>query len=179
MRLFGRLLPSFDLAFCLLLPYKPPLHRMKLRDILKKTAVCGTLEADDKKGVLEELSSLASRVYSPLTSEQVMQVLLEREKLGSTGVGNGVAIPHGKIAGLEHIIAVFGRSPKGIEFQSHDQKPAMLFFVLLAPENVVGTHLQALARLSRLLKGDEIRNKLIEVKDENLYDLLIAEDEKI
>lgn len=152
---------------------------MKLKDILKKSAVCGELTATDKKEVLEELSKLTCSVYPGLSCEQVMQVLMEREKLGSTGVGNGVAIPHGKIPGLDTIVAVFGRSKKGIEFQSHDHKPAMLFFVLLAPENVVGIHLQALARLSRLLKGDAIRGKLVDTKDENLYDVLISEDEKI
>ena len=152
---------------------------MKLKDILKKIAVCGDLKSTDKKDVLVELAKLSAEAYPNLSSDQVLQVLLEREKLGSTGVGNGVAIPHGKIPGLNTIIAVFGRSKKGIEFQSHDQKPALLFFVLLAPENVVGIHLQALARLSRLLKEESTRNKLFEVKDENLYDVLIAEDEKI
>lgn len=152
---------------------------MKLKDILKKSAVCGELKSTDKKDVLEELSALTATAYPNLSSDQVLQVLLEREKLGSTGVGNGVAIPHGKIPGLNSIVAVFGRSKKGIEFQSHDHKPALLFFVLLAPENVVGIHLQALARLSRLLKEEAIRNTLFEVQDENLYDILIAEDEKI
>lgn len=152
---------------------------MKLKDILKKSAVCGELKSTDKKDVLEELANLTSVAYPNLSSEQVLQILLEREKLGSTGVGNGVAIPHGKTPGLNTIVAVFGRSKKGIEFESHDHKPAFLFFVLLAPENVVGIHLQALARLSRLLKGEDIRNKLLEVEDETLYDILIAEDEKI
>lgn len=152
---------------------------MKLRTILKKVAVSGDLKATDKKGVLEELAQLSAKVYPELSADKVLEVLLEREKLGSTGVGNGVAIPHGKIAGLNSIVAIFGRSKKGIEFQSHDHKPAMLFFVLLAPENVVGNHLQALARLSRLLKGESVRNRLFEVKDENLFDILISEDDKI
>lgn len=152
---------------------------MKLKDILQKTAVSGELSATDKKGVLEELSSLVAKAYPQLSSEKVLKILLEREKLGSTGVGNGVAIPHGKISGLDTIVAAFGRSKKGIEFQSHDHKSAVLFFVLLAPENVVGSHLQALARLSRLLKGEEIRNRLLEVKNENVFDVLVAEDEKI
>ena len=152
---------------------------MKLKDILKKSAVCGKLTSTDKKDVLEELANLTAKAYPDLSAEQVLTVLLEREKLGSTGVGNGVAIPHGKLPGLNTIIAVFGRSKEGIEFQSHDHKPAMLFFVLLAPENVVGIHLQALARLSRLLKGEVIRSRLFEVADEKLYDELIAEDEKI
>lgn len=152
---------------------------MKLKDILKKSAVRGELSATDKKGVLEEFAALTAEVYPQLSADQVLKILLEREKLGSTGVGNGVAIPHGKIAGLTSIISIFARSKKGIDFQSHDQKPAVLFFVLLAPENAVGTHLQALARLSRLLKTESVRNRLIEVKNDNLYDVLIAEDEKL
>lgn len=152
---------------------------MKLADILKKEGVIGELRATDKKSVLEELSSLVSEVYSTLNQEQVLKVLLEREKLGSTGVGNGVAIPHGKTGGLDQIVCVFGRSKKGIDFQSHDRKPAMLFFVLLAPENAVGTHLQALARLSRLLKLETTRIRLFEIKNEELFDFLIKEDEKL
>lgn len=154
---------------------------MKLSEILKKEAVRRELTATDKKGVLEELSSLVAEVYTNLSPEQVLKVLLERERLGSTGVGNGVAIPHGKIAGLDSIVCVFGRSKKGIDFQAHDRKPAMLFFVLLAPENPTGTgnHLQALARLSRLLKTETTRNLLFEVKNDDLYDILIREDEKI
>ena len=152
---------------------------MKLKEILKRNAVSGALSATEKKGVLEELSMVVSETYPDLSANTVLQVLLEREKLGSTGVGNGVAIPHGKVAGLPGIVAAFGRSQKGIEFQSHDHKPAKLFFVLLAPENAVGNHLQALARLSRLLKGESVRNRLIEVKNDGLYDLLISEDEKL
>lgn len=152
---------------------------MKLFDILKKDAVISELTATDKKGVLEELASLISGLYSQLTSEEILRVLLEREKLGSTGVGNGVAIPHGKIAGLEQILCVFARSRKGIDFQAHDNKPAHLFFVLLAPENAVGNHLQALARLSRLLKHDTTRLKLNEIQNSELYDYLVREDEKL
>lgn len=152
---------------------------MKLKDILAHDAVRGDLTATDKRGVLEELARLAAGVYPELDASGVLKVLLDREKLGSTGVGNGVSIPHGKIPGLKGIVAAFGRSKRGIDFQSHDHKLANLFFVLLAPENVIGNHLQALARLSRLLKGEEIRKRLVEVRDEELYDVLIAEDEKI
>lgn len=152
---------------------------MKLKDLLIKSAVLGNLTGETKKEVIRELSEVAEKNFPPLKSDEVYSILLEREKLGSTGVGNGVAIPHGKIHGLKSIVAVFGRSPKGIEFESHDQKKAQLFFVLLAPENVVGNHLQALARLSRLLKSDSVRKKLIEAKDDVLFDVLISEDEKI
>lgn len=152
---------------------------MKLKDILQKEAVIGDITSTDKRSVLEELSLLAHKIYPQLSSTQVLQVLLDREKLGSTGVGNGVAIPHGKVSGLNSIVAVFGRSKKGVEFQAHDNKPVTLFFVLLAPENVVGNHLQALARLSRLLKEEAVRQKLAQVRDDILFEVLISEDEKI
>ncbi|HBF13219.1 MAG TPA: PTS fructose transporter subunit IIA [Deltaproteobacteria bacterium] len=152
---------------------------MKLKDILKSQAVCGDLLATDKKGVLEELSKLAEKAYPGMEADHVFKVLLERERLGSTGVGNGISIPHGKMPGLSSIVAIFGRSKKGVDFQAHDQIAAKLFFVLIAPENVVGNHLQALARLSRLLKGEAIRNQLIESPSEDLYQILINEDEKL
>jgi len=152
---------------------------MKLKDILTKEAVIGDVVATDKRSLLDELSTLAHKLFPEIISSHVLQVLLDREKLGSTGVGNGVAIPHGKIPGLNSIVAVFGRSKKGIDFQSHDHKPVQLFFVLLAPENVVGNHLQALARLSRLLKEDSVRQKLVDARDDLLFDVLMAEDEKI
>lgn len=152
---------------------------MKLKDILSRQAVCGNLKTSDKKAVLEELAQVAVRVVPTLTVPEIVRILTEREKLGSTGVGNGVAIPHGKMAGLKSMVVIFGRSKKGIEFNSHDHKPANLFFVLLAPEDVVGNHLQALARLSRLLKGDIIRARLLEEPDDQLYDLLIKEDDQI
>lgn len=152
---------------------------MKLKDILTRSAVIGDLKSSDKQSLLGELADKAIQSYPELSSKDILEVLLERERLGSTCVGNGVAIPHGKISGLKSIMAVFGRSKKGVDFQSHDHKNTNLFFVLLAPENVVGNHLQALARLSRLLKSEVVRNRLLETKDESLYDLLIQEDEKL
>lgn len=152
---------------------------MKLKDIFSKEAICPSMKASDKKEVLEEISEQIEKAYSELKKEDVLKVLLEREKLGSTGIGNGVAIPHGKITGLSSIVAFFGRSQKGIDFQSHDHKLSRLFFVLLAPENVIGSHLQALARLSRILKGDHVRSRLLESKDQDLYKVLIEEDEKL
>lgn len=152
---------------------------MKLQDILTKNSVFGELKSTDKKGILQELADKVVEAYPALDGPKVLQVLLERERLGSTGVGNGVAIPHGKISSLDSIIACFGRSKTGIDFQSHDHKPAVLFFVLLAPEKVIGNHLQALARLSRLLKSESVRNHLIEVSSAELYDVLMQEDEKL
>ncbi len=152
---------------------------MKLGDLLKKEALIPNLKAHDKKGVLDEFSEYAHTLAPQLEKETVLNILLNREQLGSTAVGNGVAIPHGKVPGLDNIISIFGRSEKGVDFQAHDEKMTQLFFVLLAPESAIGNHLQALARLSRLLKDSRIREKLISCPKEELYDFLISEDEKI
>jgi PTS system nitrogen regulatory IIA component len=104
---------------------------------------------------------------------------LEREKLGSTSVGHGAAIPHGKIEGIPQVLAAFGRSRRGIDFQAHDHRPAHLFFVLLAPAGEAGAHLQALARLSRLLKSEIFRESLLVASGEELFSLLIEEDSRL
>lgn len=152
---------------------------MKLADILRKEAILHDLHHHDKKGILGEFAELASSLAPQLDKEQVLEILLNREQLGSTAVGNGVAIPHGKVPGLDRIIAIFGRSTKGLDFQSHDEKLTHLFFVLLAPETAIGNHLQALARLSRLLKDSKTRDQLVNSPSDNLYQLLISQDEKI
>ena len=152
---------------------------MKLIDILHKDAIIDDIKSHDKKGVLAEFAALAQKTASKLSKDDVLEVLLNREELGSTAVGHGVAIPHGKMKGLPSILALFGRSAEGIDFQAHDEKPTHLFFVLLAPETAIGNHLQALARLSRLLKEPALREALIQAPSGELYDLLISEDNKL
>ena len=152
---------------------------MKIKQILAKEAIIPSLTATSKEDLLMEMASRLSRLIPNTTSSEIMQILSEREKLGSTGIGNGVAIPHGKVPQLTQIVAAFGRSLTGIPFETQDSKPAYLFFVLLAPENAASLHLKALARLSRLLKDVHFRNKLLEAKDEHqLYQYIIEEDEK-
>ena len=152
---------------------------MKLSELLGKNNIIDSLKGHDKRAILQEFSELAEKIMPHLKASQVLEILQGREQLGSTAVGNGVAIPHGKIPGLDHIIALFGRSKKGIDFQAHDEKLTQLFFVLLAPETAIGNHLQALARLSRLLKDARLREKLVSCPLSELHALLIAEDEKI
>jgi len=152
---------------------------MKIKEILNKTCIQGDLKASSKEDVINELAALLARSHETLSQDQVVQVLIEREKLGSTGIGNGVAIPHGKLAGLEHIVAGFGRSRKGVPFDSQDGKPPHLFFILIAPENAASLHLKALARLSRLLKNSHFRDKLMEAPtNEELFQAIVTEDEK-
>jgi len=154
---------------------------MKLRDILSEQAIIPDLENQDKRGILSEFSELAVRMMPEVhvSSEDVLSILLNREKLGSTAVGHGVAIPHGKIPGLNKIIALFGRSREGVDFQSHDQKNTHLFFVLLAPESAIGNYLHALARLSRLMKDENVRKHITDSVSEGLYQTLLQEDDKI
>jgi PTS system nitrogen regulatory IIA component len=104
---------------------------------------------------------------------------MDREGLGSTGIGEGVAIPHGKIPGIDRLVAVFGRSPAGVQFASLDGKPARLFFLILAPENSAGMHLKALARISRLLKDPRFRERLLAAEGaEGLSQVLREADER-
>jgi PTS system nitrogen regulatory IIA component len=111
--------------------------------------------------------------------DRVVEVLLEREKLGSTGIGDGIAIPHGKMGGIKELVASFGRSITGVNFESVDNKPTHLFFLLVAPENSAGVHLKALARISRLLKDPSFRNRLMEAGDrQDLFRTIIEADEK-
>jgi PTS system nitrogen regulatory IIA component len=136
-----------------------------LTDLLRACQILPNLTARSKKAVLEELSSPALAIVPGLCLSLLMNVLQERERLGSTGIGDGVAIPHGKLAVLEQLILVFGRSRDGIDFDSLDGRPAHLFFLVLAPGNSAGMHLKALARISRLLKSQSVRNELMQALD--------------
>jgi PTS system nitrogen regulatory IIA component len=111
--------------------------------------------------------------------DELVSVLEEREKLGSTAIGDGVAIPHGKLKGLNQLVASFGRSVKGVDFESIDGKPTYIFFLLVAPENTAGIHLKALARISRLLKDKKFRENLLKAKTANdLFEIIKEEDDK-
>ncbi len=153
---------------------------MKIKQILSKQCILPELSSKTKEGVNEELAQLLSTNFqNTVKKDDIVQILMEREKLGSTGIGNGVAIPHGKLASLSEIVTGFGRSLEGVPFDSQDGKPTHLFFVLLAPENAASLHLKALARLSRLLKDVHFRNKLMEAKDtDEIYESIINEDDK-
>jgi len=138
---------------------------MKIQDLVPPDAVLDDLRSDTKEGVLRELSEVLSAKVPSLPPETIASILLERENLGSTGIGDGVAIPHGKAAGIERLVAAFGRSRKGVQFQSLDGRPAYLFFAIMAPETSAGMHLKALARISRLMKDERFRRSLLEAED--------------
>jgi PTS system nitrogen regulatory IIA component len=122
---------------------------------------------------LEELLSPLQEKMEELDAAKARDILLEREKLGSTGIGNGVAIPHGKMEELENIVLVVGRSLQGVDFDALDQEPCTIFFLVLAPENVAGTHLRLLAHISRLLKDPDFQESFMEARErEGLFHLL-------
>lgn len=152
---------------------------MKITEFLHPDSVVGALQAKDKPAVMAELcASLAKRVGT-VPADRLTEVLLDRERLSSTGIGDGVAIPHGKLAGLPGLVAAFGVSREGLDFDAIDGKPTHLFFALLAPENSAGVHLKALARISRLFKNPVFRKSIVEAPDAKaVYDLIASEDAK-
>ena len=145
---------------------------MRILDVLQEETIISELEATDKKGVLEELTGPVAKI-SGVDQKEMVRVLLERERLGSTGIGEGIAIPHGKLKSLQSLLVSFGRSRKGVDFEAIDGKPAHLFFLLMAPENSTGDHLRMLACISRLLKDDTFRQRLLTAEDQHkLYGVI-------
>jgi PTS system nitrogen regulatory IIA component len=152
---------------------------MSIADILTPDMVLPDLSADSKSGVLRELAAKLCAGHPEIKLERLVAVLSERERLGSTAIGDGIAIPHGKIEGITSILGVFGRSLKGVEFDSLDGKPTHLFFLLVAPEEAASLHLKALARVSRLLKSAVFREQLMAARDSaEIYRLIKDEDDK-
>lgn len=152
---------------------------MKITDFFGPDAVVADLKSTEKRAVLAELSAPLAGRFPGFAQEQLLAVLEERERLGSTGIGEGVAIPHGKLAALPTLVASFGRSVEGVDFEAIDGKPTHLFFALFAPENSAGIHLKALARISRLFKNSALRKAILEASDaREIYRLIAEEDGK-
>jgi PTS system nitrogen regulatory IIA component len=150
---------------------------MRVADIFKKELIIEELAAKTKTDVLAELSRAFLQEPYSFDSERVVEVLLNREKLGSTGIGDGIAIPHGKLAGLEELVLAFGRSSGGVDFHSMDGKPVHLFFLLMAPENSEGHYLKALAKISRMLKDASFRKRLMEARSSaELFKIITDKD---
>lgn len=148
---------------------------MKLLDFLFSGSVSAELESNDKSGVLGELVDILLRNYDSLPRDEILSILLDREKIGSTGIGDGVAIPHGKSSNIPQLMAAFGRSTRGIDFDSIDGKKVHFFCLLLAPEDSIGDHLKALARISRLFKNPEMREQLMQAKDSDEILTILAQ----
>ena len=135
---------------------------MKIIDLLDPNCILPNLQASSKREVLEELAAALVSGHKEVNLPTVVEVLLERERLGSTGIGDNIAIPHGKLPQLSQMLLAFGRSPQGVDFDSMDGKPSHLFFLLLAPVNSSGLHLKALAKISRMLMSQVFRDSLME-----------------
>ena len=154
---------------------------MRIMDFLVKKAVTADLKAKDKKSVINELVDLLinAGVIKPKEKNSLVKTLLDRESLGSTGIGQGVGITHGKSPNIKELIAAFGLSREGVDFESLDGDPSYTFFLLIAPEESAGPHLKALARISRLLKDKYFRDMLKNAKDEKeLIKIINDEDQK-
>ena len=145
---------------------------MEIADLLSIDSVVPNFRATGKKQALQELAVLAAKLTGQ-PERSIFDVLLEREHLGTTGIGNGIAIPHGKLAELDHLYGLFVRLPQGVPFDAIDDEPVDLIFLLLAPESAGADHLKALARVSRLLRDRTICDKLRGSDDgDALYALL-------
>lgn len=151
---------------------------MKILDILKKEAIIVNLKAKNKKEVIEELVTPVALI-ADIKRDDIIRVLLERERLGSTGIGGGIGIPHGKMKNIDSLVLGFGLSKKGIGFESIDNRLTYIFFLLITPENSTGLHLKVLARISRILKNDVLKERLMGASDiDEVYNIIKEEDEE-
>jgi PTS system nitrogen regulatory IIA component len=154
---------------------------MKILDILSSSdLIAPALSGQTKGEVVRELAEHLAAQHPQVDKEKLVDVLWERERLGSTAIGDGIAIPHGKLPSLKGVIGAFARHAAGVDFDSLDGGPTHLFFLLVAPEDSVGQHLKALARVSRLLKDKVFRGRLMAADGRSeLYALIREEDEKL
>lgn len=150
---------------------------MKISHFLNKDSIIANLKATDKKGVIDEFASIISKTTT-ISAKEIAAILMEREQLGSTGIGGGIAIPHGKLELIEPIVIGFGLSQKGVEYDSLDNKPVHIFFLLLTSENSTGGHLRVLAQISKLLKMDEFKKGLLGAQSvDDIYEIIMKKDE--
>jgi len=151
---------------------------MKILDVLQKESIISDLKSQDKKGILEELVAPIARITG-VNHKDLVRVLMDREQLGSTGIGGGIGIPHGKLKQLESLALGFGLSRKGVDFESMDNQPTHIFFLLVTPENSTGLHLKMLARVSRILKHDQFKAKLLSAANtDEIFSIIKEEDDE-
>lgn len=151
---------------------------MELTDLLDGECVVANLRATSKKQVLQELARRAADITN-IDERKIFAVLMDRERLGTTGVGSGIAIPHGKLPELDRLYGIFARLEKPVDFQSIDERPVDLIFVLLAPEEAGADHLKALARVSRLLRDQSICEKLRGTGEVDALSAILTESQEI
>jgi PTS system nitrogen regulatory IIA component len=153
---------------------------MMVSDVLSKEFIMPALEASEKRELLDEMSDNISDLVGGLEREELLEVLLEREKLGSTGIGHGVAIPHAKMKGIERIVVSMGMSRKGVDFQSSDNRPVNIFFLIVAPEQSSSMNLKVLSSIASLLKDAIVRDKLLGARTrDDIYNIIVEEDKRL
>ena len=150
---------------------------MKIMEFLNKKAVTASLKSADKEGVVRELVDLLAKAEEIKSKDELVKAILTRESLGSTGIGQGIGIPHAKSQNVKNLVAAFGLSQRGVNFDSLDGEPVYIFFLLIAPEESAGPHLKALARISRMLKDKYFRELLRKAKDEKEILRVIQEED--
>jgi len=150
---------------------------MKIMDILVSDAVILDLGTGGKREVLTEMASALAKVEPQIEADRLLEVLMEREALQSTGIGEGVAIPHGKMAGFDRLVASFARSPEGVDFDSIDGQPTHHLFLLVVPEHSGGQYLKALARISRFFRDPAFRQQLTDAETTRDVIRAIAEED--
>jgi PTS system nitrogen regulatory IIA component len=150
---------------------------MKIVDFLNEKAIVADIKATDKEGVIRELVESLAKAEGIKNKEELIKVLLNRESLGSTGIGQGVGIPHGKTNSVKKLVAAFGVCHAGVNFDALDGEPVYLFFLLVAPEDSAGPHLKGLARISRLLRDKYFRESLKQLFDDKAILRLIREED--
>lgn len=152
---------------------------MKIIDFLDAASIILDLKAGDKQSVLKEMADCLASQNKSMNAQKLLEILLEREKISSTAIGDGIAIPHGKMSNIDRVYGLFARSRQGLDFNSLDGGLTHLFFLLIAPEDSAADHLKALARISRLLKDTDFRARLMKGKTkEQLFDAIKEEDQK-
>jgi PTS system nitrogen regulatory IIA component len=153
---------------------------VRLTDILKETSVISEIKGTTKEEILAELAGQLKAAGLVKDVDSIVKVIMEREALGSTGIGDGVAIPHGKMKGPGGVLVVFGRSRQGVDFDAVDGQPVHMFFLVLAPEDSASLHLKVLSRISKILRDPSFRKKLLKLPDaHSLYESIVEEDGKL
>ena len=150
---------------------------MKFSDFVQRQAVTAALKADTKEGVIREMVDVLAKAEGFRNKEELVKALINRENLGSTGIGQGVGIPHAKTNVVKKLVAAFGLCPQGVNFDSLDGEPVYILFLLVAPEDSAGPHLKGLARISRLLKDKYFRESLKALSDEKAILKMIREED--
>ncbi|MBN1405219.1 MAG: PTS sugar transporter subunit IIA [Candidatus Omnitrophica bacterium] len=150
---------------------------MEISDFLNSKAISVDLQATDKENTIKELLGMLVKAGAVKDEDKLFKILISREALGSTGIGQGVGIPHGKTDSVSKLMGAFGISKAGVNFDSLDGEPTYIFFLLLAPEDSAGPHLKALAKISRLLKDKFFRDRLMKAKSpKEIIDIISKEE---